>query len=78
MLFTGPEKMDNDLAMYLQFGLSHDGNSVALCSTYLFGEVKEGQKTESGCALYLIDVSKAPHVVSKVPLALPKEDHPFK
>ena len=78
VLFTLRKNMDNDMAMYLQPGVSRDGKTVAMCSTFLFAEAQAGQTTDPGCALFLIDVSKTPHVVSKVPLALPKEGHSFK
>jgi len=78
VLFSGMKKMDDHSAMYLQPGLSRDGKTVAICTTYVFTEVEEGKKTEPGCALFLIDVSQTPHVVRKVPLPLPKEEDPFK
>jgi len=78
LLFTGPEKADRDSVVYLQPGLSHDGKTLALASTYLFGDPDQHMRNPSDCALYLVDVSKTPHRVRKVTLPLPRPDHPFK
>ena len=77
MLFTGPEAADRDCVVYLQPGLSNDGKTLAISSSYLFGDpATEGQK-QKDCALFLIDVSKTPHRVRKIALPLPKADHSF-
>ena len=75
-LFPGPNKADLDSVLYLQPALSHDGKTMAMASTYLFGE--PGATGASGCALFLVDLSRTPHKVSQVPVALPQMNHPFK
>jgi hypothetical protein len=64
-------KSDKDAVIYLQLGLSHDGKALALSTTYLCGEGEKSIVNPADCALYIVDVSKQPHGITKVPLPVP-------
>ena len=60
---------DESAAAYFQFGVSHDGKTAAVASTYL-ACVSQEFKGED-CALFLVDLSGPNRKVTKVPIALP-------
>jgi hypothetical protein len=62
---------DSDSAMYFQAGISHDGKTAAIASTYL-ACMGKGFKA-SDCALFLVDLSKPQWPVTKVPIPMPPE-----
>jgi hypothetical protein len=58
-----------ELILYLQFGLSHDGKTAAVATTYLAFD-DEALRGEN-CALFLVDLSDPGRKVTKVPIPLP-------
>lgn len=67
-------KVDGKAARYFQPASSHDGKMLALTTTYFFGEKEAMHLYAKECALFLVDLTKKPHQVKRVPLAVPKAD----
>ena len=65
-------------APFFQATPSHDGMTLAVATSYFFGDPEKTQGSAKDCALFLIDVTTRPHKITRVPLALPKKDKPFK
>jgi hypothetical protein len=60
---------DSD-ALFFQPGVSHNGQTVALATTYLC--VESNDVTPSDCSLFLVDVGDPQRRVTRVPVPLPK------
>jgi len=60
---------EDGVTYYFQIGLSHDGKSAAVASTYL-ACMSENFKPED-CALFFIDLSDTNRKVTKVPIPMP-------
>jgi hypothetical protein len=60
---------DSDI-VFFQIGLSHDGKTIAVASTYLTGDEKLEMRPED-CALFLVDLSSPKRPVLRVRLPLP-------
>jgi hypothetical protein len=60
---------DEGSAYYFQAGVSHDGKTAALASTYL--ALMEKPITASDCALFFVDLSDPNWKVTKVPIPMP-------
>ena len=60
---------DSDSVLYFQAGISHDGKTVAIPSTYLACADKEFKAAD--CALFLVDVNNPKWPVTKVPIPMP-------
>jgi hypothetical protein len=71
-LFRGEELADKEAGPYFQMGLSHDGKTAAVVTTYLMME-KENQNQPENCALALVDLSSPGRKVTRVPIPLPKK-----
>ena len=66
-VLEGTDKMGTEAVNYFQISLSHDGQTLAASSTYLFGE-KDAQAIKlPDYGLFLVDVAKWPHKVTRVP-----------
>ncbi len=65
-------KQGDDLAVYFQLDVSHDGKALAVASTYL--ALDQPLKAED-CALFLVDLADPRHKVTKVSIPLPPETH---
>jgi hypothetical protein len=72
---VGPNA-DDDALRYFEIALSHDAKTLAVATTYLCGDEKEGV-APSDCALFLADLTKTPHAITKARLPLPKPDKGF-
>ena len=70
-LISNVPSHDPDKAMYFQVGISHDGKTAAIASTYLACTEKEFNSAD--CALFLVDLSKPEWPVTKVPIPMPAE-----
>jgi hypothetical protein len=62
---------DDEAAFYFQAGVSHDGKTAAVSSTYL-ACMGKGFKPEN-CALFFVDLSDPKRKVTRVPIPLPSE-----
>lgn len=60
---------DDDELLYAQASLSHDGQTWAIATSYLYLQ-NESIKPED-CALFLVDVGRAEPKITKVPIAPP-------
>lgn len=70
-LFPLQEEWDKEEPVFLfQLDLSHDGKTLAVCSTYLVVEEPARLKTED-LALYLVDLTHPDRKVTKVPIPPP-------
>ncbi|MGC8989688.1 MAG: hypothetical protein ACP5MD_06160 [Verrucomicrobiia bacterium] len=70
-LFKLQEDWDKEHPVFLfQLDLSHDGKTLAVCSTYLVVEEPARLKTED-LALYLVDLTRPDRKVTKVPIPPP-------
>ena len=66
--------LDDDLKdaiSYCQIDLSHDGKTLAACSTIYALVTKASFKPED-CALFLVDLTKPEHKITKVPVPSPR------
>ena len=70
-LLTRLDGIDKEDLMYFQIGLSHDGKTAAVCSTYLALADQPIAKPDD-CALFFIDLASPERKVTKVPLPMPK------
>jgi hypothetical protein len=68
LIASSPGEKDSD-ASFFQFGLSHDGNTAAVASTYL--AVADKPIKPDDCALFFVDLSDPNRKVTKVPLPAP-------
>jgi hypothetical protein len=68
LIQRGPEAKE-EAAFYFQIGVSHDGKTLAVASTYL--AFAEGTFRSDDCALFLVDLSDPQRKVTKVPIPLP-------
>jgi hypothetical protein len=66
VVIAGLKKCDQEMVRYFELALSHDGKTLAAATTYMCGEDSPLRPTD--CALFLVDVSKRPHRISKVSL----------
>ncbi len=66
-VLEGTDNMETEPAVYFQINLSHDGQTLAASSTYLLGDKDKPMIKLSDYGLFLIDVSKWPHKVTRVP-----------
>lgn len=74
VLISNAPPGDRDLLASFQIDLSHDGKTMAVESLWLnYGDTS--LKAED-CALFLVDLSKPQHKVTKVPIPLPPKDRP--
>jgi hypothetical protein len=67
-LFRAKPAEDGDL-LYAQGSLSHDGQTWAVCTSYLYLENKSVKAED--CALYLVEVGQTKPKVTKVPITPP-------
>jgi hypothetical protein len=74
MLLSGVGKRDDDSVLYFQIGLSNDGKTAAVASTYLAGDDEEFKADD--CALFLIDLADPQRKVTKVRIPLPPKPKP--
>jgi hypothetical protein len=74
VLIDGAPPDDKDNLEAFQIDLSHDGKTMAVESLWL-NYVETPLKAED-CALFLVDLSKPQHKVTKVPIPLPPKDRP--
>ncbi|MDO8544548.1 MAG: hypothetical protein Q7S40_29250 [Opitutaceae bacterium] len=65
-LFTVSDNSNLEAANGFQLDVSHDGKTLAVCSTFL----KEALKPED-LALYFVDLTRADRKVTKIPIAAP-------
>ena len=56
-------------ALYFQIGVSHDGKTAAVASTYLAFAAKDFKPED--CALFFVDLRDAKRKVTKLPIPLP-------
>jgi hypothetical protein len=73
-------KQDTDAVRYFEIVLSHDGKTLAVPTTYLYTAADEDKTMidASDCALFMVDLTKAPYRITKAALPLPKADKPLK
>jgi hypothetical protein len=65
-VLEGTDKMGTEAATYFQLSLSHDGQTLAASSTYLLGEKDKPEIKLSDYGLFLVDVAKWPHKITRV------------
>jgi hypothetical protein len=65
------ESKEDMSAFYWQLGLSHDGSTVALASTWISaaGDKPDPEK----CGLYFVDLKSPSRKVTRVPVPIPKQ-----
>lgn len=68
-LITGVNTTDSMAALYFPIGVSHDGRTAAVASTYLAFAAKDFKPQD--CALFFVDLRDAKRKVTKVPIPLP-------
>ena len=68
LIQRGPN-VKEEAALFFQIGVSHDGKTLAVASTYL--AFAEGTFRSDDCALFLVDLSDPQRTVTKVPIPLP-------
>jgi hypothetical protein len=69
MLLSTPESGDENDARIFQAGISHDGSTAAVASTYL--ACQNGDFKAEDCALFLIDLKDPKWKVTKVAIPMP-------
>jgi hypothetical protein len=70
-LVSEADASETELVLYLQLGLSHDGKTAAVATTYLAADGDNIRPED--CALFLVDLSVPERKVTKVPVPLPKQ-----
>ena len=66
---------DKDAVLYFQVDLSHDGKTLAACSSIQAMFEKSTLKPQD-CALFLVDVSRPEGKVEKIPVPFPRKAKP--
>jgi hypothetical protein len=69
LIAAAPADKDS-MASFFQFGMSHDGKTAAVASTYLAAADKPIKSED--CALFFVDLNDPNRKVTKVPLAIPQ------
>jgi hypothetical protein len=72
VLISGSAVGGSDNAAFFEFGISHDGKTAAVASTYLACAKDQDLKAED-CALFFIDLSDPNWKVTKVPIPMPRQ-----
>ncbi|MBI5385862.1 MAG: hypothetical protein HZA90_14385 [Verrucomicrobia bacterium] len=78
VLLAGLAQSHKDSARYLQLNSSHDGKTLALCTTYLCIEPDDAKTAAANCGLFLIDLAAKPYKISKVALPVMQPGKEFK
>jgi hypothetical protein len=69
LLVQSTRESDLDTPVYFELGLSGDGRTLAVASTYYAYD--EGLLSADDCALFLVDLSDPNRKVTKVPVPVP-------
>lgn len=70
-LLSGPSTDLEGAVAYCQIDLSHDGKTLAACST-IFALAEKSPPKPEDCALFLVDLTKPEHKITKVPVPSPR------
>ncbi len=65
-------------ARYFNIVLSGDGKTLAVCTTYLCADLEAAGLRPEDCALYLVDLTRKPHAITKARLPGPMPGRPLK
>jgi hypothetical protein len=71
VLVRGDSRTEENAAVYFQIGISHDGKTAAVASTYLAIVKKPEEVKPEHCALFFVDLSDPKRKVTTVPIRAP-------